>query len=104
MSIPANLRMGPHTSLILLKRRYITFHVFLIWISLFVVQFEFWWYWNFLYYSRIVQFIIFLPLVIMLMYVSMVVHIHLTIQRLLVPMMKVTMAVLMFLSRNLTAV
>ena len=72
MSVPANLRLGPNTSLILLRKRYILFYLFLIWISLFVAQFEFWWYWNFLYEWKFVQFIIFFPLIIILMYVTMV--------------------------------
>jgi len=71
--------MGPNTSLILLKKRYILYHIFLIWISLFVIQFEFWWYWNLFpslpdYGSpRLIHFIVYLPLLVMLMYVSLVI-------------------------------
>lgn len=72
MSIPSGLKVGPFTTLILLKKRYISFYIFLVWISLFVMQFEFWWYWNLLYESRFIQFVIFLPLLIFIMYLTMV--------------------------------
>lgn len=72
MSVPAYLKAGPFTSNVLVKKKYIIFYILQIWISFFVVQFEFWWYWNLLYYSKFIHFIIFLPLLVFIMYVSLV--------------------------------
>ncbi|MFX1497328.1 MAG: DapH/DapD/GlmU-related protein [Promethearchaeota archaeon] len=71
MSVPANFRVGPHTSLVLVKKKYLILYIFEIWFSFFVIQFEFWWYWNFLYYYHFVHFLIFLPLLIFVIYVSL---------------------------------
>ncbi|MFX1354871.1 MAG: hypothetical protein ACFFGP_13000 [Promethearchaeota archaeon] len=72
MSVPANMRLGPHTSLVLVKKRYLILYILEIWISIFIIQFEFWWYWSSLYYTKFVHFLIFLPLLIFVMYVSLV--------------------------------
>ena len=61
MSVPAYLKAGPFTSNVLVKKRYLLFYICQIWISIFIIQFEFWWYWNLLYYSKFIHFIIFLP-------------------------------------------
>jgi hypothetical protein len=69
--VPSSLKAGPFTSLVLVKKRYLFFHVFLIWITIFVIQFEFWLYWVLL-YQKIVHFIAYLPFVIFGMYLSAV--------------------------------
>lgn len=72
MSVPAYLKAGPFTSNVLVKKKYLIFHIFQIWVSVFIVQFEFWWYWNFLFDNKFIHFIIFLPALILVMYVSLV--------------------------------
>ncbi|MBY9014990.1 MAG: hypothetical protein KGD68_04790 [Candidatus Lokiarchaeota archaeon] len=72
MSTPSAIRVGPNISLILLKKRYISFYIFIIWISFFIVQFEFWWYWNLLYDTKFLNFVIFFPFLIIFMYLTMV--------------------------------
>ena len=72
MSVPANLRVGPHTSLVLVRKKYLILYILEIWISIFIIQFEFWWYWSSLYYTKFVHFVIFLPLLIFVMYISLV--------------------------------
>ncbi|MHA2399078.1 MAG: hypothetical protein ACXADU_09335 [Promethearchaeota archaeon] len=69
MSTPASLKVGPHTTLVLVKKRYLIFYIFLIWISLFTIQFEFWWFWG-LYNEKFIHFILFLPLLLFFMYLS----------------------------------
>jgi len=72
MSVPSSLKVGPFTTLVLIKKRYLLFYVFLIAITLFIIQFEFWWYWAFLFDWKFVHFLIFLPLLLFVMYVSAV--------------------------------
>ncbi|MFX0019685.1 MAG: hypothetical protein ACFFAK_12410 [Promethearchaeota archaeon] len=72
MSVPAYLKAGPFTSNVLVKKKYLLFYIFQIWISIFIIQFEFWWYWNFLYNSKFIHFIIFLPALIFVIYLSLV--------------------------------
>jgi len=72
MSVPSSLRAGPFTSQVLVKKRYLIFHFFLIWVSIFAIQLEFWWYWNILYHDKFVHFLIFLPFLIFLMYITIV--------------------------------
>ncbi len=69
MSVPSSLKVGPNTTLILEKKRYIIFYIFLMWITIFTIQFEFWLYWI-LYDWKFIHFIIFLPLLIMIMYLT----------------------------------
>ena len=69
MSIPASLKCGPHTTLLLIKKRYLIFYIFLIWISIFAIQFEFWLLWQ-LYEPRFIQFLVLLPLLIFIMYIT----------------------------------
>jgi serine acetyltransferase len=69
MSIPASLKCGPHTTLLLIKKRYLLFYIFLIWISIFSIQFEFWLLWK-LYEARFIQFLVLLPLIIFVMYIT----------------------------------
>jgi hypothetical protein len=69
MSVPASLKCGPHTTLLLIKKRYLFFYIFLIWISIFSIQFEFWLLWK-LYEPRFIQFLVVLPLLIFVMYIT----------------------------------
>ncbi|MFX1573320.1 MAG: hypothetical protein ACFFB0_11275 [Promethearchaeota archaeon] len=69
MSVPSSLKVGPNTTLTLVKMRYLTFYIFLIWISIFTIQFEFWVFWG-LYESKFIQFLFFLPLLIFIMYLT----------------------------------
>jgi serine acetyltransferase len=69
MSVPASLKCGPHTTLLLIKKRYLIFYIFLIWISIFAIQFEFWLLWQ-LYEPRFIQFLVLLPLLIFIMYIT----------------------------------
>ena len=72
MSIPSSLTAGPFVSLVLIKKRYLIFYIYLIWVSLFTIQLEFWWYWDLLYEWKFIHFITFLPLLIFLMYLTLV--------------------------------
>jgi carbonic anhydrase/acetyltransferase-like protein (isoleucine patch superfamily) len=73
MSVPSSLKVGPNTSLILVKKRYLLFYIFLIWISIFSIQFEFWLIWKLYLYNKFAQFYIFLPLVIFIMYLTSII-------------------------------
>ncbi len=73
MSVPSSLKVGPNTTLILVKRRYLIFYIFLIWISIFTIQFEFWWFWYFYVIEKYVHFYFFLPLVIFIMYLTSII-------------------------------
>ncbi|MFW9971517.1 MAG: DapH/DapD/GlmU-related protein [Candidatus Odinarchaeota archaeon] len=72
MSVPSSLNVGPNTSLILVKKRYLIFYVFLIWISIFSIQFEFWFLWKLYNIHKYIQFYFFLPILIILIYLSSV--------------------------------
>lgn len=69
MSVPSSLKVGPNTTLVLVKKRYLIFYVFLIWITIFTIQFEFWAYWK-LYDWKFIHFLLFLPLLIFAMYLT----------------------------------
>lgn len=69
MSVPSSLKCGPHTTLVLVKKRYLIFYIFLIWVSIFSIQFEFWLFWK-LYEPKFIHFILFLPLLIFVMYIT----------------------------------
>ncbi|KKM65923.1 hypothetical protein LCGC14_1486350 [marine sediment metagenome] len=78
MSIPSAMRCGPFTATVLVKKKYIVFYVFLIWISVLSITLEFWVYWqemfnwNFLYAWNITHFYIFFPLICIVMYITIV--------------------------------
>ncbi|MFW9829545.1 MAG: hypothetical protein ACFFEY_18370 [Candidatus Thorarchaeota archaeon] len=69
MSAPSSLRVGPNTSLTLTKKRYIILYIFLIWVSIFSIQFEFWLFWK-LYEPKFIHFILFLPLTAFFIYIT----------------------------------
>lgn len=69
MSVPSSLKVGPNTTLILAKKRYLIFYIFLIWISIFSIQFEFWLFWK-LYESKFIHFLLFLPFLVFIMYLT----------------------------------
>ncbi len=78
MSVPSSLRVGPFTALILAKKRYLLFYLFIMWISILSVFFEFWIFWqemfnwNFIFQWRIIHFYLFLPLVGFFAYITIV--------------------------------
>jgi carbonic anhydrase/acetyltransferase-like protein (isoleucine patch superfamily) len=72
MSVPSNFRVGPFTTLTLIKKRYILFYIFLMWVSLFSIQLEFWWYWTLLFENKFVLFITYLPILVFVMYLTLV--------------------------------
>ncbi len=78
MSVPSAMRVGPFTATVLAKKKYIIFYLFLMWISILSIVLEFWIYWQiifnwkFLFQWRLIHFYIFLPLVCVLMYVTIV--------------------------------
>jgi hypothetical protein len=72
LSVPSSVNVGPFTSLVMVKKRYIIFYLVQIWFSFFVMQYEFWWYWSFLYYGKYIHFITFFPLLVFVMYVTLV--------------------------------
>ncbi|MFX0021168.1 MAG: DapH/DapD/GlmU-related protein [Candidatus Hermodarchaeota archaeon] len=71
MSVPNTMRVGPFTPTVLVKKRYLIFYFFLIWISIIPLLLELWVYWRFLWsYTRPVHFYTFLPLLCVLMYIT----------------------------------
>ena len=73
MSVPTSMKVGPFTSLVLVKKRDLIFHIFLIWISIIPVAIEYWVYWQLLWdYDRPLHFYIFLPLLGFVMYLTVV--------------------------------
>jgi carbonic anhydrase/acetyltransferase-like protein (isoleucine patch superfamily) len=71
MSVPSSLKVGPHTSNVLVKKRYLGFYILLIWISAFTIQFEFWVFWQFFIQNPTYMFY-FIPIVGIIMYFSLV--------------------------------
>ncbi|MFW9988772.1 MAG: hypothetical protein ACFFC3_08970 [Candidatus Odinarchaeota archaeon] len=69
MSVPSSLMVGPNVSLTLVKKKYLIFYIFLIWISIFTIQFEFWLIWK-LYEPKFIYFLLFLPLLVFIMYLT----------------------------------
>lgn len=73
MSVPTSMKVGPFTSLVLVKKRDLLYHIFLIWISIISVALEYWVYWQLLWdYDRPLHFYIFLPLLGFAMYLTAV--------------------------------
>ncbi|MFX1420536.1 MAG: hypothetical protein ACFE9N_16690 [Promethearchaeota archaeon] len=70
MSVPSSLKVGPNTSLVLVKKRYLIFYIFLIWMSIFSIQFEFWLLWKLYILEKYIHFYLFLPLLIFIMYIT----------------------------------
>lgn len=66
------MKGGPFTSLVLIKKRYVFFYIFLIWMSLNVVQLEIWLYFHLFFNSNLLFFLISLPVFIFLVYISFV--------------------------------
>jgi len=73
MSVPSSLRGGPFTPSVLVRKRYVGYYIFLIWISMISAILELWVYWQILWDPiRPLHFYIFLPLLFFVMYVTMV--------------------------------
>jgi carbonic anhydrase/acetyltransferase-like protein (isoleucine patch superfamily) len=64
------MRVGPFTPTILVKKSYLLFYFFLIWVSIMPLLLELWVYWRFLWRPRPVHFYTFLPLLCVLMYIT----------------------------------
>lgn len=73
MSVPTSMKVGPFTSLVLIKKRDLIYHIFLIWISIIPAALVYWVYWQLLWdYERPLHFYIFLPLLGFVMYLIVV--------------------------------
>lgn len=72
MSVSSSLKGGPFTSLVLVKKKYLLFYFFEIFITIFTIQFELWLYWGMFYGNNFIIFYMFLPLLLFLIYVSAV--------------------------------
>ncbi len=70
ISLPSSLKVGPNTTLVLAKKRYLLIYIFLIWISIFSIQFEFWLFWAVYEIEKFVHFYLFLPLLVFVMYLT----------------------------------
>lgn len=73
MSTPSSLNVGPNTSLVLVKKRYLILYIFLIWISIFSIQYEFWLLWKLYIIKKFIQFYFFLPLLLFIMYLTAII-------------------------------
>ncbi len=72
MSVPTCLLVGPFTTTVLVKKRYLIFYIFLIWISMIPCLILFWLYWQLLWNPRPVHFYIFIPFLCFVMYLTAV--------------------------------
>jgi len=73
VSVPNSMRVGPFCASVLVKKKYMILYIFLIWITLLPAILEIWWYWQLLWYEpRPLHFYVFLPLVLLIIYVSTV--------------------------------
>ena len=73
MSVPTSMSVGPFNPTVLVKKRYLIFYIFLIWVSMIPVLLELWFYWRWLWDPvRPIHFYIFLPLLCFLMYLTAV--------------------------------
>ncbi|MFW9898685.1 MAG: DapH/DapD/GlmU-related protein [Candidatus Thorarchaeota archaeon] len=73
MSVPTSMRVGPFTPTVLVKKRYLVFYIFLMWVSMIPVLLEFWYYWQILWDPiRPIHFYVFFPLLCFLMYITAV--------------------------------
>ncbi len=63
---------GPYVTRTLLRRRYLFIYFFLIWFSILPIQLEIWLYFNLLFYFDPFQFLLYLPLLFLIMYISSV--------------------------------
>ncbi|MFX0076732.1 MAG: hypothetical protein ACFE96_14910 [Candidatus Hermodarchaeota archaeon] len=73
MSVPSSMRIGPYVPTVLIKKKYLIFYFVIVWLSLIPLFLELWVYWQLLWnYARPINFYIFLPLLIIPMYISLV--------------------------------
>ena len=72
MSVPSSLKAGPFISRVLVKKRYLLFHVFIMWFAGLFIQLEMWAYWMMLYHEHFLYFMMFLPLLFFVMYITAV--------------------------------
>lgn len=72
MSVPTSLRVGPFTPTVLVKKSYILFYLFLIWVSVIPVIYQIWFFWRFFLLWNPMYFYVFLPLICFIFYITMV--------------------------------
>jgi acetyltransferase-like isoleucine patch superfamily enzyme len=73
MSVPNTMRVGPFLPTVLVKKRYLTFYIVIIWATILPLLLEFWAYWQWLWdYVRPIHFYTFLPLLFFVIYVTAV--------------------------------
>jgi len=70
MSKPNSLNVGPFTSNVLIRKRYLILYFLIIWATFYTIQIEIWIYWKLLYFG--INFLIFLPLLFLSIYFSMI--------------------------------
>jgi acetyltransferase-like isoleucine patch superfamily enzyme len=67
------MRVGPFCASVLAKKKYLILYIFLIWLTFLPTILEIWWYWQMLWYEiRPLHFYVFLPLFLLVIYVSIV--------------------------------
>ena len=70
MSVPNTMRVGPFLPTVLVKKRYLTFYIFIIWATIIPLLLIFWAYWQWLWDAeRPIHFYTFLPLLCFALYV-----------------------------------
>jgi acetyltransferase-like isoleucine patch superfamily enzyme len=73
VSVPNSMRVGPFCASVLAKKKYLILYIFLIWLTFLPTILEIWWYWQMLWYEiRPLHFYVFLPLFLLVIYVSIV--------------------------------
>jgi len=71
ISVPASLRVGPFTSTVLVRKRYLFFYIFIIWASVIPILLEFYLYWHYTFSLNLQVYFVFLfPIIILIMYVT----------------------------------
>lgn len=72
MSVPSSMRVGPFTATVLLRKRYLLFYFFIIWVSTVASLVEFIIYWYILFDAEPYFFLFYLPLLFFLIYITLV--------------------------------
>lgn len=70
MSKPNSLKVGPFTSNVLARKRYLILYFLILWSTFFTIQIEIWIYWKIFFYGF--SFLLFLPLLFFVIYFSMI--------------------------------
>jgi len=72
MSVPSSMRVGPFTATVLVRKRYLLFYFFIIWVSTIAALIEFIIYWYILFDVDPYLYLFYLPLLFFLIYVTLV--------------------------------